>query len=289
MKRRKLQIIVIAMIIPALLCGCSSSGGGGNDNGKGRSSVSYTAYIREGEDFDFEFDPDSELSYEELKDAEFRDSLSVDNWDKYFSVRELYLEHMEYDRDGNETETYMKGDVICLALKDDYYYVDNLSRNGTEFSVYVKGTESRVMKNEGITYDPVVTYLDEVRDYYGGDIMLILSNFVNSWDELTVETYTGSLESYEVVSAKGDLFLIDASLIQFKRFRDDILYFAAYGGEDEYFVIFEKTDDGAIDPLKEYEGAVYYSSGYSEPRRFTGFDRIVVSEILRECLKQVNR
>lgn len=287
MRKRIVSVIIAAVALILAVSGCGGVSGSGNSSGP--EKVSFEAYVTEGETFTFEFDPLDAVSYEALREAEFRDSLSLDNWEKYFSVRELHLEHMEYDDDGNETETYMKGDAVCLVLKDDYYYVDNYSRNGVEFSVYVNGTETRIMKNDGITYDPVTTNYDEVRSYSGGDIMLILTDFVNSWDETTVETYTGSLESYEVLSASGDLFLIDSSLIEFRHLRDDIYYFAAYGAEDDYFVIFIKMDDALPDPLKEYEGAVYSSSASAQPYRYTGFRRIVISEMLIECLKQVNQ
>ena len=287
MRKRVVSVFITALVLILTVSGCGAAAG--SESSSGPSKVSFEAYITEGETFTFEFDPTDAVAYEALRDAEFRDSLSLDNWDKYFSVRELHLEHMEYDETGNETATYMKGDAVCLVLKDDYYYVDNYSRNGVEFSVYVKGTETRVMKNDGVTYDPVTTYYDAVRSCSGGDIMLILSDFTDSWDETTVETFTGSLESYEVLSAAGELFLIDSSLIEFRHFRDDIYYFAAYGAEDDYFVIFIKTNDAYPDPLKEYEGAVYSADGNAQPYRYTGFRRIVISEMLIECLKQVNR
>ena len=53
-------------------------------------------------------------------------------------------------------------------------------------------------------------------------------------------------------------------------------------------MLFIQTDDLEPDPYKEYEGAVYVTSGYRENQRYTGYDRIVIHEILTDLLKYVN-
>ena len=294
MNLRKWTAIVIAAGLCLTLFACGNNGGGnqndgGDDNtGGSGETVSFEAYIHEGNTFNFDLDPAQAVSYDEIRNAEFKDTLSLDNWDQYFEVKDVYREHMEYDDEGKETSTYMQGNTESMILKDDYYYVDNWSKNGVEFDIYVDGEETRTMYNDGITYDPVTEYIDEVRTYSGGDMMLILTDFVNSWDDVTVETYTGTLNSYEVESASGDLFLLPSSLVRFRPLEDGLYYFAGYGDPEHYFVIFIETDDEAIDPEKEYDGAVYIASPYGDPERYTGLKKVVVSELLRECLKNVN-
>lgn len=268
------------------LCGC-----GGSDNGGGVSGnkVSFEAYIKDETDsFTFEFDPAEAVSYDELRNSEFTDILSLENWEKYFEVRTVYREHIEYDDEGNPTDTYMKGDTISIILKDDYYYVDNRTRNGLEFLLHVVGEETRVMINDGITYDPVKVEYDDDRDYYGADAMIILSDFVNSWDDTTREVYTGKLDSYEMLECSGDLYLLDSSVIRFNTFKNGIHYFVAYQAPDEYFVIIIKTDDAVIEYDKEYDGAVYVTSGSRENYRYTGFDKIVLWQMITELMKEVN-
>ena len=67
-------------------------------------TVSFEAYIKEGETFTFSFEPADVASYEELRNAEFREMLSLDNWDQYFEVKELYWEHMGMMDNGEYAE-----------------------------------------------------------------------------------------------------------------------------------------------------------------------------------------
>lgn len=281
------KLLVSILFVSIILSACSN-GGGNNNNNNTSNKISIEAYIKEGETFQFEIDPEDCVSYEELRNAEFKDTLTLDNFDKYFYVGDVYREHYEYDDDGNPTETYMKGNTISIALRDEYYYVDNWTRNGLEFKMHVVGEETRVMKNEGITYDPVVDKFDEVKNYYGADAMIVLSDFVNSWDETTVETYTGHLDSYELLEVKGDLYLLDSSLISFKKYEDNIYYFAAYEDEDDYFIILIQTDDAKIAYDKDYDGAVYYTSGMRKDERYTGYDKINLWIMVIDLMKYVN-
>lgn len=278
-------IVILAALLLLVSCGAEKkddapAGAGGK--------ISFEAYIREDEPFTFEFDPEEVVSYEELREQEFRTEVSGSDWRSYFDVAEVYREHYEYDDDGNETSTYMKGSFYTVSLLDRYYYVDNWSRNGLEFQFFIDGEETRVMTNNGKTYDPETSVYLDVKTYSGADPILIFTDFVNSWDDTTREVYTGKLNNYEMVSVKGDLYLLNASAVEFRRYSDDIWYFAAYGAEDEYFVILLQTDDEVIDREKEYEGAVYCTSGYRVNERYTGFDRIVVWQMITELMKQVN-
>ena len=253
-------------------------------------TVSFEAYIKEGETFTFSFEPADVASYEELRNAEFREMLSLDNWDQYFEVKELYWEHMEYDEDGQETQTYMKGDLINLMLKEDYWYVDNVSQNGIQLFLHIVGEETRVMHNDGVTYEPITSKLDVTREYTGDDI-IVEKDFINSWDERTQEAYTGSLESYRMEQAQGDMYLIDATVVEFKKYSEDIYYFAAYGAKDEYFVIFVQTDDEKLDRNKEYDGVLYITSGNKVNQRVLGnrSKKIILKDSLREALQYVNK
>lgn len=274
------------IIVLFMLAGCGGSDGG--KSGNGSSKISFEAYIREGETFEFSFDPEDAVTYEELRNNEFKDTLSVSNWKDYFDVIETYREHYEYDEEGNETGTYMRGSFYVICLLDKYYYVDNWTRNGLEYEVFVDGYETRVMTNNGKVYDPATTEYCEVRNYYGADAMLILSDFENVWDEETNEKYTGELNSYEMVSAKGDLYLLNASAVEFKKFKDDIHYFVAYDSPEEYYVILIQTGDKTIDREKEYEGAVYCTSGSRVNERYTGYVRIVPWQMIVDLMKKVN-
>lgn len=283
------KFLISILFICVMLSACGGGDNNNSNNNNTSSKISFEAYIKEGETFSFEIDPKDCVSYEDLRNAEFKDTLSLDNFDKYFYVGDVYREHYEYDDYGNPTDTYMKGNTISIALRDDkYYYVDNWTRNGLEFKIHVVGEETRVMKNAGTTYDPVVDKIDEVKEYGGADAMIILSDFVNSWDASTVETYTGHLDSYELLEASGNLYLLDSSLIQFKKYKDNIYYFAAYGAEDEYFIIFIQTDDAKIAYDKEYDGIVYYTSGYRKDERYTGYDKINLWMMIIDLMKQVN-
>ena len=278
--------ILSLVVIMFMLAGCGGSDGGSSGNNS--SAISFEAYVREGETFIFSLDPKDAVSYEELRNSEFRESLSLSNWRSYFDVKEVYREHYEYDEQGNPTDTYMRGNFYEVILLDDYYYVDNWSRNGQEFEMFLDGKETRTMTSGGRVYDPETTEYFEVKNYYGADPILILSDFENVWDEETNEKYTGQLNSYDMVSAKGDLYLLKASAVGFKKYGDNNRYLAAYDSPEEYFIILLQTDDETVDREKEYEGAVYYTSGNRVNQRYTGYVRFAPWEMVIEMMKQVN-
>lgn len=286
---KKTAFLILAALLLLTACG-SKQGGSGQDGPQNDTgaAISFEAYVKDGETFDFSFDPAEAIPYETLKDESFRTSLSAGNWRSYFDVREVYREHYEYDDEGNPTETYMKGSFYTIDLLDDYYYADNWSRNGLEFEVFMEGEETRIMTNEGITYDPVTIPYQEIRTFTGADAMLIMTDFVNSWDEETIERYSGTLNNYEMISAKGDLYLLNASAVEFKHYKDDIYYFAAYGGEDDYFVILIQTDDPVIDWEKEYDGAAYFTSGSGETVRYTGGQKLILWQMIFELMKRAD-
>ena len=174
-----------------------------------------------------------------------------------------------------------------VVLLDDYYYVDNWSRNGLEYEIFVDGYETRVMTNEGKTYDPVTDVYKENSNYSGADPMIILSDFENSWDELTTEKYTGELNSYEMIdisNSNGPIKLVNSSAVNFKKYKDGIYYLVAYDSPDEYFVIFLKSDDNKIDREKEYDGAVYHTAN----DRYTGYTKVYPWAMVIELMKEVN-
>ena len=279
---KKLISILIVLLI---LTGCGS--GEKKPDTKTNDKISFEAYVKEGETFTFEFDPSETISYEELRNNIQSIEISPENWRSYFDVKEVYREHYEYDDEGNPTATYMKGNVYMVVLLDDYYYVDNWSRNGLEYEIFVDGYETRVMTNEGKTYDPVTDVYKENRNYSGADPMIILSDFENSWDELTTEKYTGELNSYEMIdisNSNGPIKLVNSSAVNFKKYKDDIYYLVAYDSPDEYFVIFLKSDDNKIDREKEYDGAVYHTAN----DRYTGYTKVYPWAMIIELMKEVN-
>ncbi len=277
--------LISILIILLILTGCSS--GEKKPDTKTNDKISFEAYVKEGETFTFEFDPSETISYEELRNNIQSIEISPENWRSYFDVKEVYREHYEYDDEGNATATYMKGNVYMVVLLDDYYYVDNWSRNGLEYEIFVDGYETRVMTNEGKTYDPVTDVYKENRNYSGADPMIILSDFENSWDELTTEKYTGELNSYEMIdisNSNGPIKLVNSSAVNFKKYKDDIYYLVAYDSPDEYFVIFLKSDDNKIDREKEYDGAVYHTAN----DRYTGYTKVYPWAMVIELMKEVN-
>jgi len=264
----------IANILILLLISACGSGEDTKPLEDKNSEISFEAYIKDGESFTFSFTPDDAQSYETLRNAQHDVALDASNWSDTFEVKEVYREHYEYDEEGNRTSTYMRGNFYVIQLLDKYYYADNWSRNGQEFKVHVKGQETRVMTNDGRIYDPVTEIYDEAKNFSGADPILILSDFENSWDEITNEKYTGSLESYEILSASnsnGDLHLLDASAISFRRYKDDIYYLAAYDSPEEYFVIFFESEDDRIERENEYRCAVYHQEAGRELERYSGY------------------
>ena len=279
---KKLISILIVLLI---LAGCGS--GEKKPDTPTNNKITFEAYVKEGETFTFESDPSEAISYEELRNSIQSVEISPENWKSYFDVKEVYREHYEYDDEGNPTATYMKGNAYMVVLLDDYYYVDNWSRNGLEYEIFVDGYETRVMTNEGKTYDPVTDVYKENRNYSGADPMIILSDFENSWDELTTGKYTGELNSYEMIdisNSNGPIKLVNSSAVNFKKYKDDIYYLVAYDSPDEYFVIFLQTDDDKIDREKEYDGAVYHTAN----DRYTGYTKVYPWAMVIEMMKEVN-
>lgn len=277
--------LISILIILLILTGCSSVEK--KPDTKTNDKISFEAYVKESETFTFEFDPSETISYEELRNNIQSIEISPENWRSYFDIKEVYREHYEYDDEGNPTATYMKGNVYMVVLLDDYYYVDNWSRNGLEYEIFVDGYETRVMTNEGKTYDPVTDVYKENRNYSGADPMIILSDFENSWDELTTEKYTGELNSYEMIdisNSNGPIKLVNSSAVNFKKYKDDIYYLVAYDSPDEYFVIFLKSDNNKIDREKEYDGAVYHTAN----DRYTGYTKVYPWAMVIELMKEVN-
>lgn len=286
--RKLISVLMVIIAIASFLSGCGVSEGKGNSPGEAKGGISFEAYVKEGDTFTFELDPENAVSYQDLRDATSRIHMNGGNWASYFEVKEVYREHYEYDDDGQPTETYMKGYFVAAVLLDSYYFADNWSRNGLEFQVFLDATQTRVMKNEGKTYDPVTDEILEVRTYHGADPILVFTDFVDSWDEMTVETFTGKLNSFEMVKAEGDLYLLDSSAVQFKNLGNGIRYFAAYDSDEEYYVILLKTDDEEIDPDKEYDGAVY-TTRYGETYRYTGYKKIVLWEMITDLMQRVDK
>ena len=282
--KKRLALILAA----AILTGCGGSSGGKPEEPESDPKISFEAYIREGESFLFELDPEDAVSYQTLREHESTYTVSPSDWRSYFDVQEVYREHYEYDDEGKPTSTFMRGKFYSIVLLDPYWFVDNWSRNGLEYEVFLDGTETRVMTNDGVTYDPVTKQYQDVYDFSGADPILLMTDFENSWDEMTDEKYTGQVNSYELVNIKGDLYLLDAEAVAFKQYQDNIWYFAAYEAPDEYFIIFLESEDGNIDRNWEYEGAVYSTSGARVNERYTGYKRIVPWEMIIELMKQVN-
>ncbi len=284
----KKLIVIFALLL--IISGCGSDSDSKPVDNK-NPEISFDAYLREGETFSFHFTPDEEVSYQELKDGQSNVTLDVSNWSDIFTVREVYREHYEYDDEGNRTSTYMRGNFYVIELLDKYYYADNWSRNGLNFKVKVDGQETRIMTNDGRIYDPVTEIYDEARNFSGGDPILILSDFENSWDDSTNEKYTGTLNSYEILDASnsnGDLHLLDASLISFKKFKDNIYYLAAYDSPDEYFVIFFETEDGRIERENEYYCAVYHQEADRELYRYSGYTYEYPWAMVVEMMNAIN-
>lgn len=273
MKGTPMKKFAVIFVFLLIISGCGSDNAAKPADNK-ITEISFEAYLKEGENFTFTFTPEDAVSYQELKDAQSSVALDASNWSDIFTVREVYREHYEYDEAGNRTSTYMKGSFYAIELLDKYCYADNWSRNGLEFKVHVKGQETRVITNDGKTYDPVTLVYDEVKPFSGGDPILILSDFENSWDEITNEKYTGTLDSYEIIEASnsyGDLHLLDSSAVNFKKFKDNIFYLAAYDSPEEYFVIFFESEDGRIERENEYYCAVYHKEADRELERYSGY------------------
>ena len=100
-------------------------------------------------------------------------------------------------------------------------------------------------------------------------------------------------EKYSKVACQSGMVDADAfiSFQEFKKYSEDIYYFAAYGAKDEYFVVFVQTDDEKLDRNKEYDGVLYITSGNKVNQRVLGnrSKKIILKDSLREALQYVNK
>ncbi len=274
----------LILLLLLLLVACSAETG---ESAKKPDKISFEVTVKDDEVFNFELDPEEAVSYETLRENQLQVSPDNSNWRSYFDLGEMYLEHYEYEN-GEPSSTYMKGTVFGAALNNDYYYVDNLSRNSIEWRVFIDGSESRTMINDGVRYDPVRRdYLEEM-SYSGADPLFIMIDFVNNWDEMTREEYTGEVRAFDLVSIKTDLNLLKSAAVEFRKVNDDISYFAAYDSPEEFFVIFIQNEGEKIDKEKEYDGAIYHSDERGGIQKYTGYDRFYLWSAVIEMLKVVN-
>ena len=285
-RRLKMKKIITLLLVLLALSACSGSGKG--DNGPVKKSLSFTAYLNEGEEFEFTFDPREAVTYQELRDNIVEERISGANWRSYFDIKEVYREHYEYDEQGNKTSTYQAGNIIMTVLNDEYVYVDNWSRNGLEWEIFVDGEQSMEMTNNGKTSPPAVQQILDIENYSGADAMLIFTDFVDSWDDTTYQKYEGSLNSYDMISCSGDVKLLKSSLISFKKLQDNIYYFAAYESDDDFFVLFVESPDANIDREAEYKAIIYETGSDGQVRRQSGYTYIPVWSAYIELMKKVN-
>ena len=141
------------------------------------------------------------------------------SWRNYFDFADVYREHVEYDENGNPTGAYMKGDIFGIFLNDGYYYVDNSSRNQLEWNIFLEGSETKAMTNEGRVYDPEITEYAWWYDYYGADAFIVLKDFINVWDEGTNERYGGEVLSYDVSNCSGHFKIISDEYLQYNHLK----------------------------------------------------------------------
>lgn len=276
-------ITILLILLTVTACGGSDK----ENSEPAKNKISFEAYINEGETFEFTLDPEEAITYQELREAITETEISVSNWKDYFDIKEVYREHYEYDDDGNKTKSYMAGNIIMTVLNDEYVYVDNRSRNSLEWKVFIDGQESRLMTNNGKTYDQTVRTYNEVLDFSGADSMLIMTDFINSWDEITQEKYEGYLNSYEMISCSGNVKLLDSSLIEYKHLKDNIYYFASYESQDNFYVIFVESEDGNIQRENEYNVAVY-ETYYGEVQKGLSSINLPLWQAYIDLMKKVN-
>ncbi|MBR3251478.1 MAG: hypothetical protein IKF80_07190 [Erysipelotrichaceae bacterium] len=279
--------LVTIFLIFLVLSGCSNSKKENNEPEK--KSLTFEAYINEGETFEFTLDPQEAVSYQELKDKTTEADISASNWRSYFDIKEVYREHYEYDDRKEKSQSYMAGNVAMIVLNDEYIYADNWSRNNLEWEVFVDGEETRTMIDGGKTYDPVIKEYFDIQKYSGADAMLIMTDFINSWDENTQEKYEGHLSSYDMISCSGHVKLLDSSLISFKQLKDDIYFFAAYGSDEDFFVLFVENDDAGIERESEYNAAIYETSPYGEVERGRASINMPIWEAYIELMNKVDK
>ena len=285
---KRLAAILLSV---SMLFGCSGSGAGTNDAPAKdeNKAISFEVSIPHGDTFEFELIPENEVTYQELRDNIVNESISGSNWRSYFDLKDVYREHYEYDDDGNPTDVYQKGYTVSIILNDGYYYVDNWSRNGLEWQVFVDGVQSMTMTVDGKTDPAIVKNINDIESYSGADAMIIFSDFTDSWGEDTYQYYDGQLNNYEMISCSGDVKLLNSSVLTFKKLKDDIWYFAAYDSDEEFFVVFFQTNDSSIDREKEYRGAIYATNSYGELDPYTGYDVFTPWQAVVEMMKEVNK
>ena len=255
-----------------------------------RLPIVLNAYIVEGEPFEFRFNIEDAIPYELIRDNLVKTEIGMHNWRSYFEDLEVYREHYLYDEKGEKTSTYMKGKYYTVQLLKDYYFADNYSRNGLEFNAFVDGYETRTMVNDGITYDEVRTDYLEERHFSGADPMFILTDFVNSWDETTVETYSGKVNNFELINignSNGDISLLKSSVLNFRHFKDNIYYLLAADSKDDYYVFFVEDDDGIIDREDEYLGSAYHVYNGRVDEWHSDLNRLYPWAIVTDLVKAV--
>ena len=279
------KIIAVLLVLLTL----SACGGSGKENNvPQKKEISFEVEFENGKKAQFTLDPDDAVSYQELRDNVIETSISSSNWRSYFDIKEVYREHYEYDEQFNKTVSYMAGNVIMAVLNDEYVFVDNWSRNGLEWQIFIDGEETRIMTNNGKTYDPSTRVYQEIVDFSGADPMLIMTDFVNSWDETTKEEYTGHLNNYEMVSCQGDVKLLKSSVIKYKKLTDDIYYFAAYDNDENFFVIFVESNDDNIQREDEYNTVIYATNSYGEISSSSKSYNLPIWEAYVDLMKKVN-
>lgn len=286
------KFFAVILTVSAMLMACSCSGtpvesSKSETTESSKRDITFKAELYGGEAFDFTLNPDEAVSYKTLRDNVTETSVSASNWKDYFDIKEVYREHYEYDDSGSKTSTYRKGNIIMTVLKDDFIYVDNWSRNGLEWKIYVEGEESMTWIKGGKKGKPSVRKYKEEVDKSGADAMLIMTDFIDFLDDSTQQQSKGSLKKYEVVSASGNLKLLKSETVKFRKLNDDVCYFAAYGSDKEFFVIFVETNGGTPDRETEYNITVYESDpdGNAEKGKSGNYN---LWEAYIELMKNVN-
>lgn len=277
--------ILTLLLVLLILTGCSGSKKENSEPEK--NDLSFVAYIKEGEKFEFTLDPNEAVSYQALRDGIKETDISAANWRSYFDIKEVYREHYEYDDQGKKTDTYSAGWMIMTVLNDEYIYVDNWSRNGLEWEIFVDGQETMTMTNNGKVGTPIVTNELDINRYSGADAIVTFVDFTDSWDETTNQKYEGYLNNYELISCSGHLKLLDSSLIQYRHLKDDIYYFAAYGSDDDYAVIFVENDSDDIQRENEYNAVIYETDSYGNIERGIGNINLPIWQAYIELMEKV--
>ena len=177
--------------------------------------------------------------------------------------------------------------MIVTVLNDEYIYVDNWSRNGLEWEVFVEGQQTMTMTNEGKIGSPAVSDYLGPENYSGADAILILTDFTDSWDKLTSQKYEGYLKSYDMISCSGHLKLLDSSLIKFRHLKDNIYYFIAYESDENFAVIFVESENGEINREDEYNAIIYEKEPGREIERGYGGINVPIWQVYIELMSKV--